>query len=383
MALDLIDTSAREILDLLKTTYYEQTGKTIQIGSDEFAQSAVQAYVWPILFNTINNATKNRFIEYARGEFLDALAANFGVDKRPDGYHATATFHIVPRHTNTVIPAGGLVVDDGNGNKFTNRYQIAPRLQDAYWVLYALESGTEYNGIPAGEIDNIIEGSQFALSATNTTMSDGGTDGFPYTEDGDNAFRIWLQNYIKSLSGAGTASAFEGRAYNADSRVSDVYVITQDDEGYQKGKVQIYILANDAESLDEIVKIVQESCNDPSFRPIGDLIEVMPAGVEDLDITQYIQTSYPARFVDLAYDRNDAIVYKYKQMLSQKIGKPFVFEEFCALFTKKDDSGVYATDAKPIIGSVATYPAPIYPPPGHVLNLQTVALDVKRDSHAD
>jgi phage-related baseplate assembly protein len=383
MALELIDTSAREVLDLLKTEYYNQTGKTIQIGSDEFAQSAVQAYVWPILFNTINNATKNRFIDYARGEFLDALASNFGVNSRPEGYHATALFNIYPQHTDTVIHANSLVVQDDNGNAFTNKYEISPRLYNLSHVLYAVNSGSEYNGIPIGAIDTIIQGAEFAQSAINTTMSNGGTNGFPYTEDGDNSFREWLKNYIKSLSGAGTAAAFEGRAYNADSRVSDVYVIKQSDSGYQKGKVQIYILAKGAENNDEIVQIVQSYCEDPVFRPIGDLVEVRYAALEDLDISKFIQTSYPSRFVDFAYSRNNEIIQEYKDILAGKIGKPFAFDEFCSMFTKKDDSGIYATDAKPIIDGINVYPAPIYPPPGSVINLQSVSIDVKRDPNAD
>ena len=51
-------------------------------------------------------------------------------------------------------------------------------------------------------------------------------------------------------------------------------------------------------------------------------------------------------------------------MLQAKIGKPFVFEEFCALLCEKDENGVYAVDAKPLWMSAPAYPTPIYPVAG-------------------
>lgn len=116
---DLIDIKPRELLDLLKSAYYDQTGKTIQIGSDEYAAASAQAYAWSVLLGDINNATQNRFIDYATGEYLDAIATNYGINSRPNGYRATANFIFTYASNNIYIPANALIISDSGGKQFT------------------------------------------------------------------------------------------------------------------------------------------------------------------------------------------------------------------------------------------------------------------------
>ncbi len=376
MSLDLINITPREILDLLKAEYYNQTGKTIQIGSDEFASNAVQAYVWPILFNTINTATLNRFIDNASGEYLDAIAANYGITQRPSGYHATAKFNVISaNNTSVVVPAGAIVVSDDAGNQFTNPFDTTLTSGINRIVLQAVNSGTKYNGIPEHTINTIIDGTLYISVATNATQTDGGTDGFPYNVDGDNSYREWLKTEIQSFAGAGTYLAYEARAKNADSRVLDVYVLKQDDPDYIKGKVQIFIQTDPDTDIDNQVRvIVQASCEDPSFRPIGDFVEVKYAYISDFDLSETIQVTYPEHFRTIASSRNERIVEEYKKFLSEKINRPFLFSEFCERFTQKDSDGVYAIDAKPLNVSALDYAKPRFPEVGGVLNLQDITI---------
>lgn len=367
MNLDLIKISPSEILDLLKKAYYDQTGETIQIGSDAFAASASQTYAWSVLLNNINNATQNRFIDYANGQYLDAIAANYGISERPNGYHASARFHITLITNGVTIPANALIIEDDAGNQFTNKYEfIADTAHGTdHPVLIALNSGAKYNGIPIGEITNIIQGGLYISAASNETMTAGGTDGFPYTQEGDDLYREWLKTEILSFSGAGTYQAYEARAKNADSRVLDVYVLRQTDPEYQKGKVQIYIYTNTDFDIDSQVKyIVQESCSDPSFRPIGDLVEVCYSPLTDYDVSKVFQVSYPLQFKAVAQSRNSRILNEYKHILESTINKPFSFEELCEMIVKKDPDGVYALDCKPLAVGGGQFPTPIYPERG-------------------
>lgn len=376
MSLDLINITPREILDLLKAEYYNQTGKTIQIGSDEFASNAVQGYVWPLLFNTINTATINRFIDNASGEFLDAIAANYGITERPSGYHATARFAVVSvNNTSITVPAGSIIVSDDAGNQFSNPFDTNITSGVNSIVLQAIDSGTKYNGIPKDTINTIVEGDSYISLANNTTQSDGGTDGYPYTVDGDNAYREWLKTEIQSFAGAGTYLAYEARAKNADSRVLDVYVLKQDDTDYIKGKVQIFIQTDPDTDIDNQARvIVQASCEDPIFRPIGDLVEVRYAYITDFDLSETIQVTYPERFRAIADSRNARIISEYRKYLAEKINRPFLFSEFCERFTQKDSEGVYAIDAKPLNVSASDYVKPRYPYTGGVINLQSVTI---------
>ena len=364
MGLDLLNIDTGELLNLFKKAYYEQTGETLQIGSDEFAIASVNAYVWGILMGRVNVATQNRYIDTASGNFLDALAVNYGIEKRPDGYHAFSSFQLVHAATNVEVPANAIVVQDNAGNQFTNPYIITLGSTGFTTVqLYAVEAGAKYNGIPAGSVNEIVKGSQYIGMAINTTSTDGGTDGFPYTEEGDAAFREWLKLEIQSFAGAGTYLAFEARAKNATPLVKDAYVLRQSDNGYQAGKVKIFILGDN-----NVLGAVEQACKDDSIRPVGDFVECHLSEIETTTIPQItVQITYPQRFMLSAETRNLRIRNAYDATLRSKINKPFSCEEFCALFTQKDDDGVYAIDAKIINLTQYTIADAIYPAPGNVL----------------
>ena len=221
MSLDLINISPSELLNLLKSAYYEQTGETIQIGSDEFATAATQSYVWSVLLNDINNATQNRFIDTATGSFLDAIAANYGIYSRPNGYHSTTMITLTLTADGITIPANAVVIQDSQGNQFTNPYEFyaSTGTGSNYALFQAVDAGSKYNGIPVGEITEIVSGGEYITAAVNETMTAGGTDGFPYTTEGDNAYREWLKTEIQSFAGAGTYQAYEARAKSPASLV--------------------------------------------------------------------------------------------------------------------------------------------------------------------
>lgn len=369
--LDLIKISPNDILDLLKSAYYDQTGETIQIGSSEFAASAAQSYAWSVLLNHINEATRNRFIDDASGSFLDAIASNYGIESRPNGYHATAQFRLTLYNNSEVtIPAHALLIQDETGNQFTNAYETDVSPSAPYIVLEAVEAGTKYNGIPVGKLTNIVEGSIYISAITNSTMTAGGTDGFA----DDDEYREWLKTEIQSFSGAGTYKAYEARAKNSDSRVLDVYVLKQNQEGYEKGKVKIFIYTDTNTDLENQVKsIVQASCDDPSFRPIGDLVIVDYSALTTKSVSIPIQVTYPARFGGIADERNSRVLSEYSRELRAKINRPFKFEELCSRLTTKDADGVYAIDAKPLNILSTSYPDAIYPNAGGRLNIRGVA----------
>ena len=378
--LELMNIDPRQLIDLVKSAYYDQTGETLQIGSDEYAAAAAFAYVWSVLLGNINDATLNRFIDSANGAFLDAIAANYGIESRPDGYSATALFSFTYQYDYINIPAGAIVVEDDSGKQFTNRYAFQGYTGQSH-VLYAVEPGEEYNGIPAGSIDNIVSGSAYITDAQNTNMSAGGSSSMVGDDD---AFREWLKIQIQSFAGAGTYRAYEARAKNADPRVTDVYVLRQDDTGYQKGKVQIFILSDpDSDPDHDCVEIVQNACSDDAFRPIGDLVVTSYAPTYTESLAKTIQTTYPSRFLAVANTRNTRIVNEYADYIKKGINRPFVFEELCKRLCAIDDDGVYCTDAKPLGLIYSTCPQPIYPPPGNILQITSFNWSVQSDDNPE
>jgi hypothetical protein len=268
---------------------------------------------------------------------------------------------------------GTLKVSDEAGHVFENAERfLAPergRVGTKSVRFRAIEVGTDYNNIPAGEVKKIITPLPGVIIAHSTTMTGGGTD--PMTDD--DTFRAWLKNEIESFAGAGTAEAYRGKAMNVDSRIIDVQVLEQGMKGYEKGKVQIYVLA-DAEDVNEIVAYVQEACSDRAFRPVGDFVITRPAVSCHVSPVGVFHVTYPMRFQTVAIDRTSRIIGEYREYLSQKINRPFVYGELVQRLLATDSDGVYAQEAV-VMGLSEENNHPIYPSEvGGYIALGAVAL---------
>ena len=279
--LDLLKLDVQGIMNLFRDAYYNAYGETMRIGSVEFQTASIFSYAVAVLINSMNDASKQRWLATATGEYLDAIAETYGL-VRPDGYHATAKVHVVARNPvdTMTIPEGTIVISDQEGRyKFSNAFEF--QLSNSTDTVFrAVDAGSEYNGIPVGKLNKIVSGTAYTTSCSNTTESSGGTD--PMTDD--EVFRAWLKTEIRTLAGAGTYLAYEARAKNADSRIVDVHVVQQGEEGYEKGKVQIIVLPSfDYDGWDAIRAIVQNACADPSFRPVGDFVQTRIAKTQNFD----------------------------------------------------------------------------------------------------
>ena len=229
--LDLLKLDIQGTMNLFRDAYYNAYGETMRIGSVEFQTASIFSYAVAVLINSMNDASKQRWLATATGEYLDAIAETYGL-ARPDGYHATVEVHVVARNPGDMmtIPEGKIVISDQDGKyKFANAFEF--QLSDStYTVFRAVDAGSEYNGIPEGKLDTIVSGTAYITSCRNSTETSGGTD--PMTDD--EVFRAWLKNEIRTLAGAGTYLAYEARAKNADSRIVDVHVVQQGEDDVQQ-----------------------------------------------------------------------------------------------------------------------------------------------------
>ena len=377
--LDLLKLDIQGIMNLFRDAYYNAYGETMRIGSVEFQTASIFSYAVTVLINSMNDASKQRWLATATGEYLDAIAETYGL-ARPDGYHATVKVHVVARNPGDMmtIPEGTIVISDQDGKyKFSNAFEFQMS-SSADTVFRAVDAGSEYNGIPVGKLDKIVSGTAYITSCRNNTETSGGTD--PMTDD--EVFRAWLKTEIQSLAGAGTYLAYEARAKNADSRIVDVHVVQQGEYGYEKGKVQIIVLPSfDYDDWDAIRDVVQNACADPSFRPVGDFVQTRVAQTQNFDCPYICKVSYPARFEPLAHERNNRIKDEYNDYLRQKIGRAFSYADFCAKLCEKDADGVYALDAA-FYSSNAEYvfnPMPYKPASDAVLSVQYMVFECVYD----
>jgi phage-related baseplate assembly protein len=385
---EFITYTTSEILDLFKQEYYRQYGETIQIGSDAFASASVSAYVLSVLCASFNDAAKQRFLDTARGEALDGIAAIYGVNRNTSKKPAVALFSLTL--TTGIIPAGELQIATEDGKYiFTNdeinllNYIIRTPIDI---LLHCMQDGSSGNDIPAGDVNTVISGASYLVDETpheNTYKTGGGFDGYDGDDDG---FREYIKTVISSFLGCGTAAAYEARAMLADQRVVDSYCIRNTDYGYEKGKAKIkirYVPINDA----AILARVQASCDDPSFRPVGDFVEVTTALYEQMP-SMTVKVYYPARFnviLDLgrtiAQYHADYALEEYRSYLATHINAPFSIDELCSIMRKKRDVvdvvDVYAVDAYLESVTPVETAFPIYPRKGFCALPYSVTFDIE------
>ena len=354
--LSFINLSTNDILDIFRSAYFDQYGDTLRIGSEEFAAASIFSYAMSVLFAAMNDSAKQRFLETATGEYLDAIAATYGITERPKGYKATCLVDMGVLPDCPEYAEGALRISDDSGKIFENAREFNGRSH--YSIPFrAVAVGSEYNGIPQNKIVNFVSDHTGIVEVRNITMTGGGTDAI--TDDDE--FRVWLKNEINSFAGAGTAMAYRGKAMNVDSRIIDVQVIEQHMNGYEKGKVKLFVLTDDTVSIpSEVVQLVYDAVSDRSFRPVGDFIECSQAVPEVLNVPGTFYVLYPQKFEPVAQSRTKRISDEYEAYVRSKIGRPFVYAELISRLLAKDENGVYATECV-VMGLEDDEAKPIYP----------------------
>ena len=148
------------------------------------------------------------------------------------------------------------------------------------------EGGAEYNGLAPGIIATLVDLIPYISSASNITATAGGTDGEPYTEEGDDKYRERIRLAPAALSTAGPESAYRYFVMSADPNIIDVAVICPED---QPNVVNIYPLMTGGGLPDEgIIEKVNSALAD-DVRPMTDKVDVIsPASVDyEIEVKYY------------------------------------------------------------------------------------------------
>lgn len=346
MSIEFISYSTSEILELFKTAYYEQHGKPMIIGSDEFSASAAFAYVLGVLCGDFNHSSEQRFIDTATGEFLDAIAHVNGIE-RQTSTRSSSVFSLTRAGSGTVAAnVGEIRIKDSGGHVFENIEPVYLNSSTVSVLLYSTESGSKHNGIPANAIHIIESGLNYISAGTNTEATSGGTDGFAYSEEGDAEFREYIKLNRSAYVVGGSASAYKAKAFNTDSRIIDVRVLKDGDSGYERGKVKIYLNYPNgtSDALKTLVNNkVLNACNADDFKPIGDLVQVYSAEILEIQtFASNIIVKYPLKFRNSAISHYQRVMREYNDYISEKFGRPASESELVKRFLTQDDRGICA-----------------------------------------
>lgn len=224
------------------------------------------------LYNEFNDKMKQRTLQNARGYVLDAIGDMFYRVERsaPAQAHAMFRFSVGEALAeNIIIPAGTRITTDGSVY-FATQETAVLQAGDTYVDLLGVctTGGSDYNGFTAGTIGNLVDLIPYIASAQNITISTGGDDGEPYTEEGDNRFRERISLSYAKLSTAGPESAYRYFALSADPDIIDVSIDVP-----SANVVDIYALMKDGKLPDEdALEKIEAAVSKDDVRPMTDTV---------------------------------------------------------------------------------------------------------------
>lgn len=264
----------------------------------------------------IDETAKQGLLAYATGDNLDHIGLLVGAERIPAAAAQTTmklTLSAI-RDTATIVPAG---------TRFTAGDSIMFAL-DADTIINSGEltteggatctqKGTAGNDYAIGEIKVIADPMAFLSTATNITVTEGGSD-----VESDDDYRDRIQQAPESFSCAGPSGAYEYFTKEATSLIADVAVTSP-----EPGTVCVYPLLHDGKLPDtEILDMVAEKLNDSKIRPLTDKVEVKsPEQVKYSLAVSYWIDKEDAAYAKTIQEAAEQAVQDYITWQKEKLGR--------------------------------------------------------------
>jgi phage-related baseplate assembly protein len=275
--------------------------------------------------NTANAQFKQRFMQYAEGEVLDAHGESEGcarlIKQKAKTIQRFSLF--APQNMNVVIPVGTKVTADSN--KYFETIEVAVIEAGKMYVdtvVEALEGGSDYNGYAVGLINLLVDQIPYVAAVGNLEVTAGGDNGEPYPDEdggaGDESYRDRIRLVQSSKTTAGAESTYEFYAKSADASIADVKITSP-----SPCNISILVLCKDGKLPDdEILAKVEKAVTAKEVRPLGDRVTV--TGVEpvsyDIEFVYYTTVEEESAVVEAIEGENGAI-QKYVSWQSERIGR--------------------------------------------------------------
>ena len=285
---NFVETDSAKLYTAIIGSLMDEVNEPLYPGDERriFGDALVAVFV--ALYIELNDIMKQRTLQYARGEVLDALGARYDIE-RAEPAHATATFRFSvesARDTNIIINAGTKITTDGSVYFATD--QVAVLQAGSTYIDVpgtCTEGGAQYNGFAIGTIATLVDLIPYITSVSNTTVSIGGDDGEPYTEEGDDKFRERIRLAPAAQSTAGPESAYRYFALSADPEIIDVAI-----DNPEANTINIYpLMRGGAIPDEETLTKVEETCSAADVRPMSDKVTaIAPTQVSyDIELKYY------------------------------------------------------------------------------------------------
>lgn len=303
-----VEGDALKIYNAIVGRLMDEVGEPLYPGDERRVFGDALAAVVIALNNEYNDKMNQRTLQNARGVVLDAIGKRYRVERAKPA-HAKATFRFslsAARTENIIIDAGTRITSDGSVYFATDR--IAVLQAGATYVDVpgtCLDGGSAYNGYTAGSIATLVDLIPYIATVQNTTVSTGGDDGEPYTEEGDNRLRERIHLAPATLSTAGPESGYRYWALSADPDIIDVAI-----DSPTANVIKIYPLMRGGglPDSDTLAKVLA-ACNADDRRPMTDLVSaIAPTQVSyDISLKYYTTADNEANTIKAVESANGAI----------------------------------------------------------------------------
>lgn len=252
---------------------------------------------------------KTQFLKYSYGDFLDNLAANYGLF-REDAKRARCKLRFFAADLSEsaiTIPLGTRVRTEDDITFLTDEYAEIPPLTAYVDVdASALDAGTDGNFIKQGLISYFIDKPPFIKAVENITQSTGGDD----RESDDRLTYRCLMSWVRFTT-AGSRQSYEYWTRQYNSSIGTVCVMGPEDIDYiDPGEVYIFVILSDGSPPDEDFRNgLLAYLNAEKIRPLGDRVVIgMPLLVYfKIDLKYRIRTQDAAMVSKIREDVDKAV----------------------------------------------------------------------------
>ena len=319
---DFVETDSAKLYTSIIGSLMDSCNEALYPGDERriFGEGIVALFV--SLYSEFNDQMKQRTLQYARGSVLDAIGDRYNVH-RVQSTSASAVFRFLVSDVqveNIVIPAGTRITSDGSVYFATQKTAVLSAGEPYVDIVgHCSESGASYNGVAAGLIATLVDLIPYISGASNITDTAGGTDGEPYTEDGDNSYRERIRLAPSSLSTAGPESAYRYFVMTADSDIIDVAVVCPED---QPNVVNIYpLMAGGELPSEDVLKKVLDVLGD-DVRPMTDKVNALaPTAVDyEIELKYYTTKDDEATTIE-AIEGEGGAIDQYRQWQTAMLGR--------------------------------------------------------------
>jgi len=349
--LQFIETDAGQIYDFIM--YVLENGVTEELypGDERRIFGEALASLTLALYSTMNDSAKQATLRYARGEVLDALGEFAGV-YRIEAMPATTTVRFSLKEVvaqNIIIAKGTRVTSDYS--RYFATTETAVLQAGSLYIDVEVEStegGSNYNDIPVGEINVLVDLIAYIDGVSNTLITSGGGD-----VESDEDLRQRIRLSPASRSTAGPKNSYKYFAISADATVADAYV-----DSPTPGVVVITPILYGGEIPDQdVLDKVLAACSADDVRPLTDKVEVSAPTTQtyDIELTYYTTAANETAVVQNIEGEGGAIdqyIYWQGSSLDRDINPDYLRK---LILCPEDSEGNHLTGADRVVITSPAY----------------------------